>query len=235
MQLLTDELRAQLPALYAQNGATDMTINAKFFTPDSSWTWYVAEGQQEDDDFIFFGYVNGHDLEAGYFSLKDLESVRGPWGLPIERDLHFEPGPWTEVKRREGLDKGFEGFGLAQLMPVFAKGCPLLWRREEDGTLKTNVTWCVRHHSPTGFEIGYTGSGPADLALNAMAALFPVQGEEAVTCFDGSVSRQAWDLHQKFKSAFLEAADRNSGCIEWETIEAWLQQERGNDDQDNRL
>ena len=108
MRLLTDELRAQLPALYAQDGATDMTIHARFFTPDSNWTWYVAEGQQEDDDFIFFGYVNGHCLEAGYFSLKELESVRGPWGLPIERDLHFEPAPWSEVKKRERLGDSFE-------------------------------------------------------------------------------------------------------------------------------
>lgn len=119
MQRLTDELRAQFPALYAQNGVKDLVIHARFFTPDSSWTWYVAEGQQEDDDFLFFGYVNGHFLEAGYFSLKELESVRGPWKLPIERDLYFEPGPWTDVKRRERLKTEPEGFGLAQLLPIF--------------------------------------------------------------------------------------------------------------------
>src|SRR5689334_18999363 len=98
MQLLTEELRAQLPALYAQTGITDMVIHIRFFTPDSNWTWYVAEGQEDEDDFTFFGWVNGHCLEAGYFSLKELQSVRGPMKLPIERDLFFEPAPWSEVK-----------------------------------------------------------------------------------------------------------------------------------------
>ena len=104
MQLLTDELRAQLPALYEQEKKSNPTIYAKFFTPDSSWTWYVMEGEQEEDDFLFFGYVNGHCLEAGYFSLKELESVRGPNRLPIERDLYFEPAPWSEVKKRERIE-----------------------------------------------------------------------------------------------------------------------------------
>ena len=33
MKLLTDELRAQLPALYAQEKETDPMVYAKFFTP----------------------------------------------------------------------------------------------------------------------------------------------------------------------------------------------------------
>jgi hypothetical protein len=31
-----------------------------FFTPDSNWTWYVAEGSQNGEDYIFFGFVIGH-------------------------------------------------------------------------------------------------------------------------------------------------------------------------------
>ena len=44
MELLTDELRQQLPPLYAQDGATDHMVYAKFFTPDANWTWFVMEG-----------------------------------------------------------------------------------------------------------------------------------------------------------------------------------------------
>jgi hypothetical protein len=55
MQLLTDELRQKLPALYAQSKVKDPTVYIKFFTPDSSWTWYATEGEQQDGDFIFFG------------------------------------------------------------------------------------------------------------------------------------------------------------------------------------
>jgi hypothetical protein len=105
MRLLTDELRAQLPALYGQQNKSDPTVYAKFFTPDSGWTWYVTEGQErEDGDFICFGYVIGLEKEWGHFSLSDLQSVRGKLGLPVERDLYFEPGSWSEVKKRAGIE-----------------------------------------------------------------------------------------------------------------------------------
>lgn len=104
MKLLTAELRAQLPAIYAQSEKPDPMIFIKLFTPDSNWTWFITEGQQEEDDFILFGYVNGHCLELGYVSLNELQRLRGPRGLPLERDLHFEPAPWSEVKKREGLE-----------------------------------------------------------------------------------------------------------------------------------
>jgi hypothetical protein len=97
MQLLTDELRAKLPALYAQEGASDPIVYAKFFTPWTSWTWYITEGSPEDDDFIFFCYVIGLEREWGYSSLCELESIRGPGGLRIERDLHFTPKQRSEV------------------------------------------------------------------------------------------------------------------------------------------
>ena len=97
MQLLTDELRASLPALYAQENEKDPMVHAKFFTPWSNWTWFVTEGSQEDEDFIFFGYVIGFEKEWGYFSLNELQSARGPAGLTIERDLHFTPKRKSEI------------------------------------------------------------------------------------------------------------------------------------------
>ena len=100
MELLTDELRAQLPALYSQDDNKDPVVHAKFFTPDSFWTWFVTEGSPENCDFIFFGYVIGQAEEWGYFSLSALTDARGPMGLPIERDLRFKPGPWSEVEQR---------------------------------------------------------------------------------------------------------------------------------------
>jgi hypothetical protein len=114
-------------------------------------------------------------------------------------------------------------FGIAALTPVFNRDVPILWRRSEDGQLMTNVVWQVVEHSPTGFEIGYGGSGPADFALNVMAALFPIEnGDPAIKCFQGTASGQAWQLHQEFKFAFLCGANRLGGCIEWQEIELWL-------------
>jgi hypothetical protein len=98
MQLLTEELRSHLPALYAQEKEKDQMVYAKFFTPWASWTWYITEGSEQDGDFIFFGYVIGLEQEWGYISLNELRSVRGPGGLTIERDLHFTPKRRSEIK-----------------------------------------------------------------------------------------------------------------------------------------
>ena len=106
MELLPAELRARLPKLYAQEENRDPIVHVKYFTPDSSWTWYATEGEPEGDDFRFFGYVIGHAAELGYFMLSELASARGPLGLPIERDLHFTPAPLSEVLKREGKGTG---------------------------------------------------------------------------------------------------------------------------------
>jgi hypothetical protein len=95
MQLLTNELRRKLPPLYASEHEQDPQVICKFFTPDSRWTWYAVEF---DGDDTFFGWVEGLENELGYFSLSELESVRGPLGLPIERDLYFEPCRLSQVK-----------------------------------------------------------------------------------------------------------------------------------------
>ena len=40
--------------------------------------------------------------ELGYTLLSELESVRGPGGLKIERDLWFPPTTLAEVMRQHG-------------------------------------------------------------------------------------------------------------------------------------
>lgn len=95
MKLITQEIRNRLPALYAAQNEKDPTIQVKFFSPWNPWTWYGIEFDGED---LFFGLVDGFHVEFGYFSLKELESIRGPMGLRIERDLYFTPKPVSAVK-----------------------------------------------------------------------------------------------------------------------------------------
>lgn len=101
MQLMTAELRERIPGLYCTECEDDPLVHARFFTPDASWTWYVIEFDGED---VCFGYVVGHYPELGYFSLDEIESVRGPLGLPVERDRHFAPTRLSAVMdtRRDG-------------------------------------------------------------------------------------------------------------------------------------
>ena len=97
MTLLTDELRARLPRLYSQEAEPEPTVYAKFFLPGTGWTWYVTEGSPEGEDFLFFGFVVGLESEFGYFLLSELEAVRSPLGLEVERDLAFREGKLTDV------------------------------------------------------------------------------------------------------------------------------------------
>ena len=96
MPLLTPTLCASLPALYGQEGTPDPMVYARFFTPDSSWTWLATEFDPEEGRF--FGLVDGFEPELGYFLLEELETSRGPLGLPIERDLHFTPAPLSTLR-----------------------------------------------------------------------------------------------------------------------------------------
>ena len=98
MNLLPDEVRRILPPLYSQESkGGDALAVLKFFTPDSGWTWWITEGAPEGDDFMFFGLVEGLEKELGYFSLSELQSVRGPLGLRVERDLYWQPKTLRQI------------------------------------------------------------------------------------------------------------------------------------------
>jgi len=94
MNLLTKAIERKIPPLYSTEEVEtqDKTIVCKFFAVGSGWTWYVVEGErQEDGDYLFFGLVDGFEKEWGYFSLGELESVKWHDIPGIERDLYFDP------------------------------------------------------------------------------------------------------------------------------------------------
>lgn len=120
MELLTDEIRKTLPALYSNEakGVEDPMVVLKLFCPWNHWTWYISEGSYvcpnhanydcEDPScmpktdwkqFIFFGLVDGIYTELGYVDLDELRSIRGPFGLKIERDLYWESKPLSECHK----------------------------------------------------------------------------------------------------------------------------------------
>ncbi len=94
--LILEELAKTIPKLYETQNESDPLAVIKLFTPDSSWTWFINEFDPEDR--LCFGLVHGLEREFGYFALAELEEVRGPLGLKIERDLHFKPKPASECE-----------------------------------------------------------------------------------------------------------------------------------------
>jgi len=108
MKLLTKEILKHLPTLGSQDAkGGDAVAFVKFFT--GSWTWWATEGSPEGDDFMFFGLVEGLEKELGYFSLSELQSVRGPLNLPVERDLHWKPTTLRDIAPEMFRDVHEEG------------------------------------------------------------------------------------------------------------------------------
>lgn len=113
MILVTPEIRDALRANDAARCAAlakgirepDPVPVVRFFNPVGSATWLATE---MDDNGILFGLA---DLgfgspELGSFALAELESVRLPFGLGIERDILFEGehplSVYAEAARRAG-------------------------------------------------------------------------------------------------------------------------------------
>lgn len=101
----------------------------------------------------------------------------------------------------------------------------VLLARDANNNVATNVPWLVKHHSPTGFEWGYGGSGPADLALNIVenALLHLGYAGERQDCFEGSCFTLSWLMHQKFKNTFIVYAAREGAVIDWEVVLNFVQ------------
>ncbi|MFH1726885.1 MAG: DUF2958 domain-containing protein [Pseudomonadota bacterium] len=87
MKLLTKDLIKKFQETGSQENNPNPSIICKFFTTWANWTWYATEYDPETR--IFYGLVHGFENEWGYFSLDELEALKGPGGLGVERDLNF--------------------------------------------------------------------------------------------------------------------------------------------------
>lgn len=94
--LMPKYITSKLPPLYAKENDNDPKVVCKFFLPFTRWIWYAIEFDGKDR---FFGYVVGEFNELGYFLLSELQSIEGPYGLKVERDLYFDPQPLSKIKR----------------------------------------------------------------------------------------------------------------------------------------
>ena len=66
----------------------------KLFNPTGIGTWYLAEYDPATRNA--YGLCVLQDAEIGYVSMAELVEFRGRFGLPIERDLYWEPRPLSE-------------------------------------------------------------------------------------------------------------------------------------------
>ncbi|BCM17799.1 DUF2958 domain-containing protein [Mesorhizobium sp. J8] len=106
MILITDELRARLLANGAAEVETDHVPVVKLFNPTGSATWLLTELDADGDTLFGLCDLGFGFPELGSVSLAELQSVKGPLGLGIERDLyfhaHFPLSVYAEAARLSG-------------------------------------------------------------------------------------------------------------------------------------
>ena len=94
MKLFTQFQHAKLLAngRASQEKEVDHFPVVKLFTPDANATWLLSEIDPIDTDRAFGLCDLGlGSPELGYVSIAELTALRGTLGLPVERDLQFEP------------------------------------------------------------------------------------------------------------------------------------------------
>jgi len=89
-----------------QNPDQDHAPVVKFFLPWKSMTWLISEIDEDGDTMFGLCDLGFGSPELGYVSLKEISSVRGPWGLTLERDIYFhgkQPmSAYAEAAREKG-------------------------------------------------------------------------------------------------------------------------------------
>ena len=88
MLLLTQDQRARLIANGQRRG--DHAPVVKFFNPVGAATWLFSELDEDGDTLFGLCDLGFGCPEMGSASLAEIAAVKLPFGLAIERDLHFE-------------------------------------------------------------------------------------------------------------------------------------------------
>jgi len=91
---------------------------------------------------------------------------------------------------------------------IIKDGHDIVLTRTPLGT-HANIPQAIVCHSPTGFEWGYGGSGPADLALNILVLFIDKEFAEA--------------LHRQYKGDVISKIPYEGGVILAKDVVAWIE------------
>lgn len=95
-KLIPKNLLNYIPKLYETEDISDPIVYVKLFL--DGWTWFITE--ISIDNNICFGYVvSPFGAELAYFSLEEIEGIKGTLGISIERDLYFKPTKLSIIRK----------------------------------------------------------------------------------------------------------------------------------------
>ena len=95
MELISKEIKNQIPKLYETEDLKNPIVYVKLFL--DGWTWYIIEIDKSDYNTCY-GLVDGFEQELGYFSLSELESISDSYGLKAELDSSFKATKLSKIK-----------------------------------------------------------------------------------------------------------------------------------------
>lgn len=133
---LTPELRAALRAnavahreAVERGGAEpDPVPVVRLFNPCGAATWLATELDEDGDTLFGLADLGFGCPELGYFSISEIEAVRLPFGLGIERDGTFRGqfplSAYAEAARRAGSIVSGERLLAAILETIAASKLP---------------------------------------------------------------------------------------------------------------
>lgn len=125
----------------------------------------------------------------------------------ITPSKEFQYAPWERIARTDLPQHDGRTLFFIRRAPDSVGDTEVLVR-EANGMAAVPLPQRIVYHSPTGFEWGYGGSGPADLALNILTLLVS--------------PKEANRMHQDFKSEYIATMPREGGELPMETVRQWI-------------
>ena len=97
MLLLTKEIKERLIKNFKENeearGEKNFKAVVKLFNPVGRGYWFLTE--LNPDNNMAFGGALLSDWDLGGISMDEIQKVKGPLGLGIERDISFKSNAHT--------------------------------------------------------------------------------------------------------------------------------------------
>jgi len=97
--------QAQIVRMDNQQPDIDFKPVVKLLTPDAQCTWLLTELGNDDIAFGLCDLGMGTP-ELGFVCMHELRDLRGPLGLPIERDEHFDADKTLSAYAAEARQHG---------------------------------------------------------------------------------------------------------------------------------
>lgn len=104
-QLLRN-FKTNLEHIQRDEKTEDFPPVVKFFNPCGAATWLFTELSDDGDTLFGLADLGFGEVELGYSSLSELANLKLPYGLYIERDIHFKADKTLSEYTAKGREEG---------------------------------------------------------------------------------------------------------------------------------